>query len=127
MTETAAGVAELLRLGVGLAFVVALVVLAGWLARRRLGGQGAGALALEERLVLGRGSQVVVVRAGQRRLLLGVAEKTVSLVCELDEAEPEALAPFAAAEAGASPRRAGWGSFGALLAARLHARREEGS
>ncbi len=90
MNETAAaapGVLELIRVGASLALVAALIVLCGWAMRRANAGRRRGLLAVEERVPLARGVQLVVVSAQGRRLVLGVAEKHVSLLTELDEPE----------------------------------------
>lgn len=86
MTEAAAGpgVLDGLRVVAALAFVLALVVGLNWLLRRttRLG--RGRILTIEERLPVARGVQLVVVSAAGRRLLLGVGDKQVNLVTEIN-------------------------------------------
>ena len=95
-----------------LAFGVVLVLAAtasAWLARQ---GKGAGrpGLALLGGLSLGGQRQVVAVRVGRHVLILGLADKQVSLLETLtDPAEIELLAP---GDARAVP-----GAAGAILAA----------
>ena len=87
MSESAGlGLLEVLRLGAGLLTVLGLVLVVGWIARRRLPGAGVRRLGVEERLSLGRGSQLFIVRAESRRLLVGAHEKGISVVAELDPA-----------------------------------------
>ena len=70
MTEAGGvGLFEFIRLAGGLATVLGLVLVVGWIARRKLPGSGARCLDVEERLALGRGAQLVVVRAENQRLL----------------------------------------------------------
>ncbi len=74
-----AGIALLVVLG------VALVSLR-WLARRGfgpMGARGAGTLSVEGRLVLEPRRSVYIVRAGDKRLVIGVSEAGISTLAEL--------------------------------------------
>ncbi|RMF72059.1 MAG: hypothetical protein D6738_12275 [Acidobacteria bacterium] len=99
-TSLAPDLLPLLRGLASLGLVLAVVVVAGWLLRRRIGGGGSGALRIDERLVVSRNLQVLLLRVGSRRLLVGAGERGVSLIAELDP-EP-AGAPAAPDEAGAA-------------------------
>lgn len=111
-------VALLARLAVSLAVVFGLMVLAARLLRRR--GLSPGAAKATSRIEvlarqgLGRSSSVQLVRVGGRTLVLGVTDAAVSVLAEADplllEAEL-ALTPVAAADAGGTPQKPGWGTF----------------
>lgn len=104
MTEAAGpGFLDLLRVMAALAVVLGLVVLAGWFLRRRpMAGRGRQ-LVLEDRLTLAKGVQVVVVATGGRKLLLGVTDRSVRLVTELQPAEELAPEEMPEPKAVASP------------------------
>lgn len=82
--------------------VVVIIVLAylftryiagrGSVGRISLGGGGSGFKVLS-RLSLGRDQSVVLIRAGERYFLLGVAGSGVSLLAELTQEEAESLSP----------------------------------
>ncbi len=94
MTETVAGpgLLDLLRVAGALAIVLALALAAGVFVRRGgFGGARRGSLEIEERLSVARGVQLAVVRCGARRLLVGVSDKRVDLVAELDDEEIAAV------------------------------------
>lgn len=78
-----------LRVVLSLAIVLGLLVFAtrfvrggGILGARRTGGP----LAILARQGLNRSGSIVVVRAGERALVLGVTEQQVALLCDLDPA-----------------------------------------
>mgnify|MGYP006294641657 CR=1 FL=1 len=115
------GLAEVLRVLAALALVSGLTVGLGWLARARHRRGGGTNLRVEERLTLSRNAQLLVVRAGERKLLVGSSEKGVQLVTELEPGEaPEPVAEEAGAKrveshaAGALPS-----AFARLLAGKL--------
>jgi flagellar protein FliO/FliZ len=98
------------RMVVSLAVVVGLMYAVAKVARKRMGVGGAGMpkpqqLHLVARHALGKGAAVAAVRAGDRLLLLGVTEHTVSLLSESElPAEqpvdvPDAERPRAASRA----------------------------
>ena len=108
MTDAGAGPGLLdgLRVLGALAFVVVLAYLLARLARRSGMVTGANrALRIVDRIAVSRGSQLLLVEADGRRLLIGVAEKSVNLLTPLgpsaagDEAgdETDAAAPEPAA------------------------------
>jgi len=71
-----------------LQLVFALVVVLGlmWAASkglRRAGGRSGGALEVVARRQLSRGASVSVVRLGERALVLGVTDSTVTMITEL--------------------------------------------
>jgi flagellar protein FliO/FliZ len=109
----------LLRVTVALLVVLAAVLAAAWLARRMRvigGGGSSSSLELLAQLPLGTRERAVLVRVGDRQLLLGVAAGNVRTLHVL---EPQAQAANAASvpqpgEAGASDS-AGRPSFKALL------------
>jgi flagellar biogenesis protein FliO len=115
------GLAEILRVLAALALVSGLTVGLGWLARARHRRAGGANLRVEERLTISRNAQLLVVRAGERKLLVGASEKGVQLVTELEPGEaPEPVAEEAGANrveshaAGALPS-----AFARLLAGKL--------
>jgi flagellar biogenesis protein FliO len=123
MSEAAGiGLAEVLRVVAALALVSALTVGLGWLARARHR-RGAGAsLRVEERLTISRTAQLLVVRAGGRKLLVGASDKGVQLVTELDPVEVPQLAPEGDEAKPSSSHAAAKvpGAFARLLAGKLH-------
>jgi flagellar biogenesis protein FliO len=103
------------RLVVSLAVVIGLMVVAGRLlgGRSRLGGGRKGAsVEVLGRHALGRNASVTVVKAGGRGLVLGVTERAITVLAEVDPAEFEVEAD-AAVDAAAPPRPAvpGWGAL----------------
>lgn len=124
-TELAApGFTDLARTLLGLVFVVSLVFVTAWVLRRKAGAQGASGLGLERRLVVGRGAQLLVVRAGERRLLVGHTERGLSLLTEL---APEDLDPpggGAIVPGSRNPEGASFPSFRNLLTGALRARED---
>ncbi|MBP7146489.1 MAG: flagellar biosynthetic protein FliO [Acidobacteria bacterium] len=100
MAEAAGtGFLDLLRVGSALVIVLVLALLAARLARRGIGARGSR-MRVEERLVVARGTQLAVVAVDGRRLVLGVSDRAVSLLTELDPLEEPARA--------AAPAAAGW-------------------
>lgn len=87
------GLAEVLRVLAALAAVTGLTVALGWLARTRARRGGRATLQVQERLNLSRSAQLLVVKVGGRKLLLGASEKGVQLVTELEPDAAEAEAP----------------------------------
>ncbi len=118
------GIADMLRVLAALAVVAGVIVVLGWLLRK---GRRSGAtrrLHVEERLNLSRGVSLMILGEGDRRLLVGVSEKGVSLVTEL-ESRPRV--EELALEAGSSipPVTKGLAStidFAKVLAGRLKVR-----
>lgn len=70
-----------------LVLVVMVVVLYGvrWIMQRRV--SGAKRLQLVESIALGNREKLLLVKADQRQLLLGVSQSSVQLVAELQPAE----------------------------------------
>ena len=91
--KTAGGgaLSDLLRLGMNLGIVLALLYGTLWLLRR-LGPAGLArhgrSIRVIESASLGQGRSLVVVEAGERRLLLGVTAQQISLVSELPAEAP---------------------------------------
>lgn len=90
----------MLRLGVSLGLVLALVGAVTWVLRRRgllRAGVGARVDRLEviDRKSLGKRSSVVVARIGDVSMLLGVTDQQVSVLARLDGAEEVAEEPAA--------------------------------
>ena len=81
----------LLRVGLSLAVVLALLMFAARAAQRRgLGttsGRTMAPLQVVARQGLGKSSSVVIVRAAERALVLGVTETSVSLLAETEWSE----------------------------------------
>jgi flagellar protein FliO/FliZ len=77
-----------LRVGVSLAVVLGLLALAARAASRRGLGNAPGRTAAKVEVLarqgLGRNTSVVIVRAAERALVLGVTESTVSLLADAD-------------------------------------------
>ena len=118
MTEALPGLLDALRALAALALVLGLIVLTGWLLRRQAARRGAGALAVEDRLALARGVQLVVVNAHGRRLLMGVSETSVQLLTDLEIDEDVVPAPEAVPVVANRPA-----DFTSWLAAKIAARR----
>lgn len=97
----------LLRVGLSLAVVTAMVWLAGRLALRRGAVRPTGvAMSVLARRSLGRRASLVVVEAAGRHLLVGVTEQHISLVAELDPvdvAETEGAEGPGERQSGATP------------------------
>ena len=88
------------------ALVLALVPVAVWALRRLRGlgpARGERALAVVDQLALGPRERVLVLRAGERLLVLGTTPQQVSLLCELTPGEFGAAAPAAPAAATEPP------------------------
>jgi len=114
-TETAAGgggfnpTLLVLRMLLGLGLVLVLLFVAGRLITRRLGlPRGAGRhLAVLDTLPLGPGKGILLVRAGKRRLIIGVTGEKISFLREVraeDLAEDEGTTDFRFALSGAVER-----------------------
>lgn len=83
-------VALLARLFVSLGVVIGLMVLAGRVmqGRARVGGRKTGAnIEVLGRHTVGRNASVTIVKAAGKALVLGVTEKSVTVLAELDPAE----------------------------------------
>ena len=95
----------------GLLAVILLVLVLAWLFTRWAGrGMGGGLFALRsgqlqvlDRAALGRDQALLVVKAGQRYLLLGSTPAGVTLLAELSQEEGEAWEP-PASPAGSEPK-----------------------
>jgi flagellar biogenesis protein FliO len=105
MTDGIPGLVDVARTFAALALVIAVVLVAGWFMRRHTGGRRARLLLVEERLPLARGVQLVVVSAEGRRLLLGVSEKSVQLVTDLETGDEDATAATVAEAEPGHPAR----------------------
>jgi flagellar protein FliO/FliZ len=83
--ESPSGGGGMLRLVLALALVLGLVFAAGWLMRRLRGISAGGAPGLEVigQASLGTRERAVLLRVGQRQLLLGVAAGSVRLLTEV--------------------------------------------
>lgn len=106
----ALGTAALLRAGLSLALVVALIALCAWLLRRFGGAQlgNGGQLQLLASLPLSQRERLALVEVDGRRLLLGIAPGQVSLLKDCGEGEstsPELTAPSSAAKLPLGGRR----------------------
>lgn len=83
---TGPGWIELARTLGGLMVVAALVVALGHMLKRGVQTDGTKRLRIEERLPVARGTQLIVVADGERRLLLSVgSDRGAQLITELDE------------------------------------------
>ena len=96
MTDTSF-VALAIRLVLSLGLVLAIMLAAAAVVKRRgLGRLGrGGVMEVVSRQSLNRGSSLAVVRVGDRHLILGVTEHSVTLI---DEADGRLFAPAAAIE-----------------------------
>jgi flagellar biogenesis protein FliO len=90
---------SLLWAALRVAGMLALLGLGAWLLVKRRGLQrGIRSIEVLDRAFLSRGASVALLRAGSRRLLLGITAEQVRLLCELDgQAAPEGRADFAGA------------------------------
>jgi flagellar protein FliO/FliZ len=92
----------LLRVCFSLGVVIALILGAGWILRRLQGGavRSGGNLRALESIAIGMKERVVLVQAGEKQLLLGVAPGNVRTLHVFDEpiaaAAPSAVSPSAA-------------------------------
>lgn len=81
----------MLQMVMALAIVLALLLLLYWIMRkfspRQMLGQGAGGLKVWARLGLGARKSLVLVEAGRKMLVLGLGEKEISLLREIDDQE----------------------------------------
>lgn len=98
-----------IQMALGLMLVLALIVLVAWLLRRfsPLAGTAHGALRVIGGISLGQRERMVLVQAGSKQILLGVAPGRVQTLCVLDEPLPVTAGPEQA------------GSFAQQLAQRL--------
>ncbi len=92
--------------------VAAVLVLAWattrWIAKRGMGGRfaagpGSGRFHVLRQLNLGQGERLVLVRLGERCLLLGVTQRRISLLHELSETEAEEWLSETEGESAAPP------------------------
>lgn len=88
MTEVSLG-ELLLRLVVSLAVVIGLMLVAAWVVRRKggaalLGGGGRSPFTVVARQSLTKSASLQVVTIGDRALVLGVTEQSVTLLAEAD-------------------------------------------
>lgn len=104
------------RLVVSLAIVVGLLVLLTRFSARRFRGSHGSFVSVLHRQPLSRSASVAVVLVGDRVLVLGATEQSVSLLTELDlDALPEAAPAESAAECATLPNLGGAGLGGAGL------------
>ncbi len=98
----AVGTGSLLQMLAGLAVIVGLILGMAWFMRRLGGlpGTGAGALKVLGGVSLGQRERVVLLQAGDKQLLIGVAPGQIRTLHVLDEpivtGTPEPAAGFAA-------------------------------
>ena len=80
-------VGGLLRVCLSLAVVIALILGAGWVLRRMQGGavRSGGNLRCLESIAIGMKERVVLVQAGERQLLIGVAPGNVRTLHVFDQ------------------------------------------
>lgn len=103
---------QVIRLVFSLAVVVGLLILITRVTSRRFRGTGGSMVTVLHRQHLSRTSTVTVVTVGERVLVLGATEHTISVLAELDPSElPEAAAAPTPADpepspSPAAPRRA---------------------
>lgn len=85
-------------IALNLAGIVALIVLLGWVVRRVPGivGRAQGSMRVISSLPLGQRERLVLVVAGERQLLLGVAQGSIRLL--KDEPAKAQVVPFSPAE-----------------------------
>lgn len=77
--------AALLQVLFGLLFVVALILVLAWFARRTMGVPAAGQhMRVIGGIPLGARERAVLVQVGQEQLLLGVAPGRVTLLCRFE-------------------------------------------
>lgn len=89
MIESGPGPLDLLRVFGALILVTGVVVGCGLFVRRGFVRSSSRRLKVEERLMLSRGAQLVVVANGDEKLIVGVsADKGVNLISKLDEMHP---------------------------------------
>jgi len=82
---------SLLWAALRVAGMLALLGLGAWLLVKRRGFQRGGrSLEVLDRAFLSRGTSVALLRAGSRKMLLGITAEQVRLLCELDDDEPAA-------------------------------------
>ncbi|MFB4204182.1 flagellar biosynthetic protein FliO [Arhodomonas sp. KWT2] len=93
----------LLRLTLGLAGVLALIVVLAWGMRRmgRFGSNAGGRLRVLGAVPVGQRERVVLLQAGERQLLIGVAPGSVRTLQVLDE-------PIAPVDGGGAPAQTGF-------------------
>jgi flagellar biogenesis protein FliO len=114
-------VMAVLRLVVSLAVVLVLLVLAArFAARRGAGGWRPGRATVEvevlSRRALGRTSSLQVVQVGTQVMVLGVTERSVSVLGELDEADLVQPTPAAVSDAApATPTGWPWSAAALVL------------
>lgn len=111
LTPLAAAAAEgsgvdtgaLLRLTLGLAGVLAVIVVLAWGMRRmgRFGSNAGGRLRVLGAVPVGQRERVVLLQAGERQLLIGVAPGSVRTLQVLDE-------PLVPVDGGEAPAPAGF-------------------
>ena len=76
----------LVQLVLGLVFVIGLILVVAWVAKRVMGVQQAGRhMRIITGLPLGTREKIVLVQVGKEQLLLGVAPGRVSLLSRFDE------------------------------------------
>lgn len=109
--EPVTGVGAMLELALALAFVLAVIVAIAWVTRRMRSAYGAsGPVRVIAEVSLGQKERAVLVQVDGRRLLLGVASGSVSLLHAAEAVEGADATPTAGAATGvAAP------NFAALL------------
>ncbi|MCP3854994.1 MAG: flagellar biosynthetic protein FliO [Actinomycetia bacterium] len=106
------------RLALSFAIIGTLLYGFAWVARRRqvrgllgFAAPSDAPIAVLSRQALGKGSSVVVLRAGQRHLLVGVTDQQLSLLAEGDDLLPvESAEPAEGREPSSDPRTGPTGS-----------------
>ncbi|KTC68011.1 flagellar protein fliO [Legionella birminghamensis] len=82
--------AELLRILIGLLFVIVLILAFTWLLKQlnRMGNYKNANLEVISSSPLGPRERILVLRAGARYLLLGVTSNNISILCDFGEQLP---------------------------------------
>lgn len=80
------------------ALMLGVIYLMKWLGTRINGGRGKGGIRIAACTGVGQDKQIIAVRAGGKNLLIGVTQGSVSLICELSEADMEEIENGSAAK-----------------------------
>lgn len=93
--ESAIGSGELLRIISGLIIVLLIIVFLSWLLKRlnRSGLGLGGPFQIIACASVGAREKIMIVKIGQRFLLLGVASASINTLCDFGESLPEGFNP----------------------------------